>query len=80
MKILKQEELHKLPTHRLLALFKRVRKSVKLMYADITDCGVAPEFIEERKDEDYVKHCVELDKYQERIKSILNTREHVKRK
>lgn len=76
MKILQKEELEKLPTARLLTLFRRVKKSVKLMYSDITDYGNTPGFLEDRKGESYVKHCVEMDKYQDKIKKILNTREH----
>ena len=67
MLILNKKQLKKLPTHRLLTLYRRRFKEMKQMYADITDIP-----------EDGVRYCVELDKYCDLMKSILNKRGNVK--
>jgi hypothetical protein len=74
MKILKKEELEVLSTRRLLSLYRRVRKEFHLMYYDIAGYdSTTPE------NDPMVMRCVNLDKYRNEIKSILDNREHVER-
>ena len=76
MKILRKQEFQKLPTHRLLALYRKTFRHMKSLYADVTDYGTAPEFLEDAND-DRVKLCVELDVYCDEMKSLLDEREHI---
>ena len=78
MKILQNQELQKLPTHRLLALYRKTFRHMKSLYADVTDYGMAPEFLEDTND-DRVKLFVELDVYCDDMKTLLDDREHVLR-
>ena len=78
MKILQNQELQKLPTHRLLALYRKTFRHMKSLYADVTDYGTAPEFLEDTND-DRVKLCVELNVYCDDMKTLLDDREHVLR-
>jgi hypothetical protein len=68
IKMLNKKQLKKLPTRRLLALYRKNFKEMKKAYASVTNYGTMPE-------NDEVKHCVELDKYCDVMKNILNTRE-----
>jgi len=79
MKILQKQELQKLPTHRLLALYRKTFRHMKSLYADVTDYGTAPEFLDDTEDP-RVTLCVELDTYCDDMKTLLDNREHVSRR
>lgn len=74
--MLTEIQLKKLSTKRLLTLYRKKFKKMKNWYAYITDYGNMPEVLD--NDSDEVKYCLKLDKYCDLMKSILNTREHVK--
>ena len=69
--MLNKKQLKRLTTHRLLALYRRNFKEMKSSYADMTN-----DFMPEA-DNDGVKYCVELDKYCDTMKAILDKREHI---
>ena len=71
--------LNKLPTHRLLVLYKKKRKWKKSIGAMVTDYGNDPEHLDDTED-DEVKIYHALKKYCEKIKKILDLREHVEKK
>jgi len=68
---LHQTELKKLSTPRLLALYRSKRKRRDNLYAQVTDYGTYPGLNRVQ---------IRVDKYCDRIESVLQTREHVKRK
>jgi hypothetical protein len=70
MRILKKHELTKLPTPRLLTLYKKTIKQFHSSYYHMLKDVIT-------KDSDDVKHCIELDTYCREMKGILNTRENV---
>lgn len=78
MQILEKTQLEKLPTARLLALYRKTRKNRDSAYAWVTDYGTMPEALKEDSEE--VRHCIQLDKYCDEMKSILDTKENVERK
>lgn len=80
METLRKEELNNLSTSRLLTLYRKVRRDYHNTYAYITDYGNYPEVFQDREDDSEVQRCVELDKYHDKIKAILDTRGHVERK
>lgn len=73
--MLTEKQLKKLPTKRLLTLYRKKAKRMKNWYAYMTDYGNMPEALD--NDSDEVRYCIKLDKYCDLMKSILNTREHV---
>lgn len=77
MQILTKQQLHRLTTARLLALYRRRRKLKNNLYADITDYGTAPEFLDE-KDNPELTTYRKLVKYCKQMKGILDMRENVK--
>lgn len=73
MRILKKHELSKLPTPRLLTLYKKIIKQFHTSYHYMLKDVIT-------KDSNDVKHCLELDTYCRDMKNILKTREHVEGK
>ena len=67
------ENLDKLPTHRLLAYFKKNRG---LRYSGICPC-CGERYPEDKEEKQYYDDC---ELYVQQIKELLNTREHVERK
>jgi hypothetical protein len=68
--------LNKLPTHRLLVLYKKNRKWKKVIGAMVTDYGNYPEHLDDIED-DEVKLYHVLNKYCKKMKKMLDLREHV---
>jgi hypothetical protein len=79
MRILPTHELKKLPTHRLLALYRKNFKHMQNGYASITDYGTMPEVLQDLNDP-LVKEIIELNGYCDEMKFILNSRENIKRR
>ena len=71
-------QLAKLPTHRLLNLYRKRYKSLRHLGAAVTDYGSWPEHLEDMEDPE-VEQYWKLDAYVKRIKAVLDTREHVER-
>jgi hypothetical protein len=63
MKILSEQELQKLPTKRLLALFKKIREIYRKRLSLLCE------------DEKYNDETIEIMFYKDEIKKILDTRE-----
>lgn len=89
MKYLEQEKIEKLPTKRILALYKKVRPKI-LAYIDshyceccgMPTCDFTKGLSESEKKiikEKWQKEIDDANNYLTMIKSILDTREHVKR-
>lgn len=80
-KMLTDEQLQKLATNRLLAVFQMVRATISCIYTHYGHrcCEICNEYIGDNWEEDVHQHAVPLEEYQNRIKAILNTREHVDR-
>ena len=68
--MLNKQQLKKLPTHRLLSLYRRNFKEMKSVYVDMTHDFMPGEVLNNE-----VRYCIELDKYCDIMKSILNKRE-----
>ena len=73
--MLNKKQLNKLPTPRLLQLYRKNFKKMKSAYAYVTDYGVMPEAL--NNDTEEVRYCIELDRYCDEMKKILNTRENI---
>ena len=78
MKILETHELRALPTPRLLALYRKKFKHMQNGYALLTDYGTMPEALQDENDQ-FVKELKKLNRYCDKIKAILDTRENVER-
>lgn len=78
MKILETHELKALPTPRLLALYRKKYKHMESGYAIVTDYGAMPEALKDENDQ-FIKDLKKLNKYCNKMKAILDTRENVER-
>jgi hypothetical protein len=67
MKILTLHDLTKLPTPRLLSLYRKITKQFESSYHHMLKGEII-------KDSDSVEQCLELDTYCRKMKSILETR------
>ena len=80
MQFLNERQLEELPTARLLALYRKRSKEMRSAYAWITDYGNYPEGIKDKEDDPYFQKTLQLNKYCDQIKAILDNREHVERR
>lgn len=79
MNIIPIEKAKKLNTKRLLSYFKKVRNQMFSLGNCSCGCGC---FITEiyEDDDDQVQKYYEIEKHYEKLKKILNGREHIERK
>ena len=91
MKYLTEEHLKTLPTPRLLTYYKIVRRNIRRfqhsLYCECcgmpnweTDAGLYTDAENKKREEEFHTDLSESENYLESIKTLLNTREHVKRK
>jgi len=76
MQILTDQQLCQLPTHRLLALYRKRRSRRDQCWVGITDFGTCVERLNDMDDSE-VEFYHKVDNYANRIKAILDTREHL---
>lgn len=82
MKYLKNEELIKLATHRLLVHYRMVRHNLKMIYIwyGRRCCEICCEYIGDDWENDVLVYARPLEKYKEKVKAELNTRENIPEK